>query len=611
MSKRALTVVVLIIALSALMVLPSWASLEWTRVSNPERLSGEEDGFVPGGDRNNSYAWCMDVLPTPDGDYLYVGSNRNLGFFIIGGNRYFPDTMIEQYFDNDLPTGKDFRSRIFRYKLDGSEPWEQVYVSPVVFSGDIGSASTLPSRLVEFFGGEGTEVILGKETGYRGMQVFTPEGSASPNLYVVSFNVLGTYSRILQIQGDDPSLEPTEIFRLEVSTLRGMAEHKGKLYAGAEEIYETSSPASQPEGSGTSTEGWIQVATSDDLNGTAVWDLISYNGFLYSFNSQLEHMDSDGFSVYKGYFAGKDDPEANDAGWVWTTIAGDGGKYPASIGHIRPNAASPFLFEDKVYVGTQASMPEALMGLVADATDTEVTVQEAFQNFRSLLDPPQMYRFDENDDWELIIGDPSENLDLSGNRIFQERLGNYGGGFFNPGLLQTLSGDDENYSFLQYFWRMEPYEGKLYCTTFDIRVFLRYLTNFISDPDQLSEVETLLSQIDLYNSDPAGSNIYSSSGGLSWTPEITDGFGDPYNYGGRTIKATDQGLFVGTANPFWGGQVWMARETEDTSEEESVTEEQDQTENSGSSGGGCDITISGQSLILLLPLLVAGLKRMK
>jgi hypothetical protein len=68
---------------------------------------------------------------------------------------------------------------------------------------------------------------------------------------------------------------------------------------------------------------------------------------------------------------------------------------------------------------------------------------------------------------------------------------------------------------------------------------------------------------------------------------------------------------VGTANPFWGGQVWVARETEDNSDEEMATEEQGQAENSGSSGGGCHITISGQSLILLLPLLIAGLKRIK
>ena len=38
---------------------------------------------------------------------------------------------------------------------------------------------------------------------------------------------------------------------------------------------------------------------------------------------------------------------------------------------------------------------------------------------------------------------------------------------------------------------------------------------------------------------------------------VTDsGFNDKYNYGGRSIMATDYGLFVGTANPFFGTQLW-------------------------------------------------------
>ena len=599
MSKRLCTCV-LVLLLLTLLTVPSQASLEWTRITNPGNGPGDPDGIVPGGDRNNSYAWCMEVLPTPDGDYLYVGSNRNLGFFIIGGNRYFSDSMIEQYFNNDLPSAKDFRSRIYRYRLDGSEPWEEVYVSPTVFSGDVGAFSTTAPNLVTFFGGEGTNVILGKETGYRGMQVFTPAGGDLPKLYVVSFNILGTYSRILEIDGSDPASQPSEVFRLEVNTLRGITEHNGKLCVGAEEIYETEGPTLQKEGNNTSTEGWSMIATSEDLNGTAVWDLISYNGYLYSFNSQLEEMDDGGFSVYKGYYAGPDNPDSNEAGWIWTTIAGEGGKYPYSMGHIRPNAASPFLFDDKVYVGTLASMPEALMGLVADAADEDISLTEAFQNFRALLDPPQIYRFGKDDDWELITGDPSENMDLSSNRIFQARLGNYGGGFFNPNLLQVLAGDTENYSFLQYVWRMEPYEGKLYATTFDIRVFLRYFTNFVTDPDKLGEIETLLSRIDLYNPDPAGTNIYSSEDGISWTPVITDGFGDPYNYGGRTIKATEKGLFVGTANPFWGAQVWKAKDTDSTEESTTTTEE---TDTSGSSGSGCNIGHIYPYTLLLFPLL--------
>ena len=36
----------------------------------------------------------------------------------------------------------------------------------------------------------------------------------------------------------------------------------------------------------------------------------------------------------------------------------------------------------------------------------------------------------------------------------------------------------------------------------------------------------------------------------------TNGFGDPYNHGCRVFAVTDSGLTIGTANPFYGTQVW-------------------------------------------------------
>ncbi len=36
----------------------------------------------------------------------------------------------------------------------------------------------------------------------------------------------------------------------------------------------------------------------------------------------------------------------------------------------------------------------------------------------------------------------------------------------------------------------------------------------------------------------------------------TNGFGDPYNHGCRIFAVTDSGLTIGTANPFYGTQVW-------------------------------------------------------
>ncbi len=620
MSKRLCTCV-LVLLLLTLLAVPSQASLEWTRITNPGNGPGDPDGIVPGGDRNNSYAWSMGTLPTSEGTYLYVGSNRNLAYPILLGNMIYSDEEIMSNFEGAIPTDKDFRGRIFRYNIDGSQPWEEVYISPVTFSGDIGDYERsadhpfpkMPRATVtSYYGGPETNVIFGQENGYRGMETFTPEGETESRLYVATYDGImrgnvPPFSRVLEIDQDfEKGDTPIEVLRVQTDSLRSTTIHNSQLYIGADKIYETTNPQPLNSDEGEDLGSWQIIATSDDLQDTKVWDLISYNDYLYAFT--IGGNISQGFCVFKGHEKGLAEEGTNEAGWVWETIAGSEGRYPPSMGHIRPNAASPFIFQNKVYVGTFASMPTALAVLSYElmtgretGTLRSITPEEAFNNFRNRLDPPQIYRFDKDDNWELIVGDPSENLDLSGNRIFQARLGNYGGGFFNPNLLQLLAGDTENYSFLQYVWRMEPYEGKLYTTTFDIRVFLRYFTNFVTDPDKLVEIETLLSRIDLYNPDPAGTNIYRSEDGINWTPVITDGFGDPYNYGGRTIKATDKGLFVGTANPFWGAQVWKAMDSDSTEESTTTTEE---TETSGSSGSGCNIGYIYPYALLLFPLLI-------
>ena len=61
----------------------------------------------------------------------------------------------------------------------------------------------------------------------------------------------------------------------------------------------------------------------------------------------------------------------------------------------------------------------------------------------------------------------------------------------------------------------------------------------------------------LENSDPRGFDLFCSDDGLNFYPVTVNGFGDGNNYGGRVLLPTDYGLFVLTANPFTGCQVWL------------------------------------------------------
>lgn len=56
-----------------------------------------------------------------------------------------------------------------------------------------------------------------------------------------------------------------------------------------------------------------------------------------------------------------------------------------------------------------------------------------------------------------------------------------------------------------------------------------------------------------------GFDMYVTEDGVNFTTLTTNGFNDPYNHGLRTFAVTNQGLCLGTANPFYGCQVWIQR----------------------------------------------------
>lgn len=53
-----------------------------------------------------------------------------------------------------------------------------------------------------------------------------------------------------------------------------------------------------------------------------------------------------------------------------------------------------------------------------------------------------------------------------------------------------------------------------------------------------------------------------SDGGETFEVITRDGFGDKYNYGCPAFLETEEGLYFGTCNPFYGGQLYLLRNTE-------------------------------------------------
>ena len=69
-----------------------------------------------------------------------------------------------------------------------------------------------------------------------------------------------------------------------------------------------------------------------------------------------------------------------------------------------------------------------------------------------------------------------------------------------------------------------------------------------------------------------GFDMYTSADGESFTTITTNGFGDPYNHGLRAFATGDDWMAIGTANPFYGTQLWKMTSPTKTVEPTTPTE---------------------------------------
>ncbi len=260
-----------------------------------------------------------------------------------------------------------------------------------------------------------------------------------------------------------------------------------------------------------------------------------------------------------------------DGSWKWTSVVGDkendGAKYTFGIDpeRTRSGAANLISFGGYLYIGEYNDEEIAVERMLFDNDFTFMNL-----NFEQ---PVNFYRMDEDENVELIVGDEDEMFPEGG-------LSGMGSGF----------GCNEN----QYIWKMVEYDGKLYVGTYDASSFLLPLDEYMNDENADQDwkdkvdgyVEKLCSD---YQGVPEsavtcgeyldkaifGFDLYVTEDGIHFTKITDDGFGDPYNHGCRAFGITDEGLFVGTANPFYGTQVWRLSENADLEKTDGGDEIQD------------------------------------
>ena len=461
-----------------------WAST-WKKVSgNSRRYSGVPDGICK--DRENSYAWSMECM---DG-YLYVGTSRD----VLAPMLMALGIPFENW-PKEFPYPTDMRGRIYRMNI-ATGKWNECYVCDPVY---------VPQQ-----------PILGDDLGYRMMKTYTASGAA-PVLYVG-----GTGLSACRLLAVEKSGCVTPVFTTSVNasdkltSIRAIATYAGELFWATEDsegmgIWHSSNPLKQCKAGIDLSKNKITIPSSWFPKGAEIWDMVSFNGYLYVF---FANHDSDNTGFWCAKLCKR------STGWKWQVIVGDTpeAKYEPGLGRPENGAGVPCVFKDKVYVGT---MDGTVIRVTSDMSgggmpDPSVMTKPNGQ---------QIFRFDKYDKWERIMPPKVvSNPDIE----------YYLNGFLNP--LNV------------YIWRLGVQDGKLYAGTFDVRTMLESIAPLLG-----FDVPTLIN--------PAGFDLYCTTDGEIWYPVSINGFGDRWNYGVRSFCSdpdTDD-LYLGTANPYYGCQIWKKK----------------------------------------------------
>ena len=343
-----------------------------------------------------------------------------------------------------------------------------------------------------------------RELGLRGMIVYSGGGREPPALFVSTWSpARGPGPNLLRSEDGrtfTPTCEPG-LNGLPVTTIRTLCEFKGKLYT---------TPAGSRGGNPNVSAHSVVYESADPTAGQ--WEPVSDFGFGDAGNKTVFEMCAFGDHLYVGTF--------NMEGYqVWRSTCEGEKPYHwervmergAYRGKLNQCVLSMMPFKGALYIGS---------GIQGGGIDTQNKVGPA---------PPELVRLWPDGRWDLLVGDERDTpmgrkVPLSG---------------YMPGFNNFFNG---------YFWRMVAHEGWLYLSTFEWSTVMGY-ANRRRWPEAFTNVinhvgaQTILDH-------HSGFDLYRSFDGENWVPVTTNGMGNPYNMGLRTMVSTPHGLFLGTANPF-------------------------------------------------------------
>lgn len=381
----------------------------------------------------------------------------------------------------------DLRPQIWRYTPE-TRAWEKVYTSPI--------------RVIPWLDGQMREVP--RDLGYRTMVAYTDRHGVEA-LYVATLGLRGLLLRTVDGTNFEVVSQPG-LGRPDVQGFRAMTVFDGRLYispAGTFQNPDTSSnPAiytSDSPGAGAHDPSvWWQASEPGfgDAANEVVFEMASFNGWLYASTGNP----GQGYQLWKTRASGTPP-------YSWLRVIA-GGAYRGA-----PNRGAPSLaaFGGALYVGsgTQPSVSDP-SGIYAPWS-------------------AELVRVFPDDTWELVVGDARETPEGT-----LKPVSDLPSGFGNP--------------FAAYAWRMADHNGCLYLGTLDVTTNLPYLPEK-SWSDRTRQLVAEYGVEGVFQRE-GGFDLWRSQDGVSWSAVTRDGFGNPYNFGVRSLVSTPIGLAVGTANPF-------------------------------------------------------------
>ena len=574
-----------------------------------EVITDTNDSNYNAGDRGQSYSWSAIAY----GDWLYVGTC----YAAMGSTLTLMDGVLGDKFDKDVMEAalKAMFNNTFFYgqtKPDGTPDTDSEGIL-VKVNTKTGEMKLLLSKSMNDVAPSFRNAVAYKDKLYFCGSVHANGGGDLPSVYEID-PTDDSYKAVYV--GLDSLQDYGAAYEAGVSTgIRGMCVYNDELVIS--NVYMNAATgesgalilASSNPSEGKSSFRTIATQAdmfnypayryTDSIFGGSVWDMAEYNGHLYvsictgTAGNAPDSNTMQSFAIIRG-------DEKDDGTFNWTPLVGDKEKdkarYTFGIDpeRTRSGAANLIVYNDHLYIGEYNDEEIALERILFAKTGKNADGQFGggldcrFIN-ANLEQSVKLYRMDRDENMELVVGNATKmfpNGSLSG----------LGSGF----------GRNEN----QYIWRMQVYDGKLYVGTFDTSSVLECVGQFVNgnlltrtpaqwktqweylktlmkalqatdpdgngNPDTLAQtikfsykfvfenitVGNIASAIRLLNymrKAKQGFDLYVSEDGVNFQTITVDGFGDPYNHGLRVFAATDQGLCLGTANPFYGTQVWIKR----------------------------------------------------